>query len=78
MERIFQLASMHAILPMSQGGVNHHDLANQMGTSISMIEQHYSHGKPAMIAEKLVGKINDAETRNAILTLIQNDTKNRL
>jgi hypothetical protein len=37
-------------------------LANQMGTSILMIERHYSHLKPLMIAEQLAGSIPNDKT----------------
>jgi hypothetical protein len=36
-----------------------------MGTSILMIERHYSHLKPLMIAEQLAGKIPDDKTAQA-------------
>ena len=43
-------------------GVSFGQLANQMGTSVLMIERHYSHLKPLMIAEQLAGNIPDAKT----------------
>jgi integrase len=46
-------------------GVNFGQLANQMGTSVLMIERHYSHLKPLMIAEQLAGTIPDAKTAEA-------------
>jgi len=46
-------------------GVNFGQLANQMGTSVLMIERHYSHLKPLMIAEQLAGAIPDATTAEA-------------
>ena len=46
-------------------GVSFGQLANQMGTSVSMIERHYSHLKPLMIAEQLAGAIPDAKTAEA-------------
>ena len=36
-----------------------------MGTSVLMIERHYSHLKPLMIAEQLAGAIPDATTTEA-------------
>jgi hypothetical protein len=36
-----------------------------MGTSVLMIEWHYSHLKPLMIAEQLAGAIPDAKTAEA-------------
>ena len=46
-------------------GVSYGQLANQMGTSVLMIERHYSHLKPLMIAEQLAGAIPDAKTAEA-------------
>ena len=46
-------------------GVSFGQLANQMGTSVPMIERHYSHLKPLMIAEQLAGDIPDAPTAEA-------------
>lgn len=46
-------------------GVSFGQLANQMGTSVLMIERHYSHLKPLMIAEQLAGEIPDAKTAEA-------------
>ena len=43
-------------------GVSFGQLANQMGTSVLMIERHYSHLKPLMIAEQLAGEIPNAKT----------------
>ncbi len=46
-------------------GVSFGQLANQMGTSVLMIERHYSHLKPLMIAEQLAGATPDAKTAEA-------------
>jgi hypothetical protein len=46
-------------------GVSFGQLANQMGTSVLMIERHYSHLKPLMIAEQLAGAIPDGKTAEA-------------
>ncbi len=46
-------------------GLDFGQLAKQMGTSILMIERHYSHLKPLMIAEQLAGKIPDDKTAQA-------------
>jgi integrase len=46
-------------------GMSFGQLANQMGTSILMIERHYSHLKPLMIAEQLAGSIPDDKTATA-------------
>lgn len=36
-------------------GINYLELIDNMGTSVQMLEKHYSHLKPSMIAEKLAG-----------------------
>lgn len=46
-------------------GVSFGQLANQMGTSTLMIERHYSHLKPLMIAEQLAGDIVDPKSAGA-------------
>jgi integrase len=46
-------------------GVSFGQLANQMGTSVAMIERHYSHLKPLMIAEQLAGAMPDSQTAEA-------------
>lgn len=46
-------------------GMSFGQLASQMGTSIIMIERHYSHLKPLMIAEQLAGAIPDADSVDA-------------
>ncbi len=46
-------------------GMSFGQLANQMGTSTLMIERHYSHLKPLMIAEQLAGGIPDDKTAQA-------------
>jgi integrase len=40
-------------------------LAKQMGTSVLMIERHYSHLKPLMAAEQLAGGINEGNAAEA-------------
>jgi len=55
---LYSLRHTYATYVMLNKGndVSIHDLAKQMGTSVSMIEKHYSHLKPSMIADKLAGK----------------------
>jgi hypothetical protein len=36
------------------GNISMHQLAKQMGTSVAMLEKHYSHVVPNLVAEKLV------------------------
>ena len=38
------------------GGVDYHALSVNMGTSISMLEKHYSHLTPTLAAKELAGK----------------------
>lgn len=40
-------------------GIGIYDLAVQMGTSVVMIEKHYSHLRPRLIAEKLSGRAKE-------------------
>jgi hypothetical protein len=37
-------------------GVTYHNLAKNMGTSIGMLEKHYSHLTPTLAANELAGK----------------------
>lgn len=53
---LYSLRHMYATMRVVQDGISYHELASQMGTSVAMIEQHYSHLKPIMIASKLAGK----------------------
>lgn len=39
-------------------GVDYHTLAKNMGTSISMLERHYSHLTPTLAAKQLAGKMH--------------------
>jgi integrase len=53
---LYSLRHMYATMRLQIDKVPHHDLAKQMGTSIQMIEKHYSHLKPIMVAKLLAGK----------------------
>lgn len=54
---LYSLRHMYATLNLLENPeISIHQLAKQMGTSVSMIEKHYSHLKPSMIADKLAGK----------------------
>lgn len=51
---------MYATFQIVHGGTDLHLLARQMGTSIAMLEQHYSHLIPRMRADKLAGRMKNA------------------
>ena len=54
------LCSLRQCYPTFQivyGGTDLHLLARQMGTSIAMLEQHYSHLIPRLRADKLAGRV---------------------
>lgn len=53
---LYSLRHTYATLRLSDGDVTIHQLAKQMGTSVAMMEKHYSHLEPVMIAEQLAGK----------------------
>ena len=55
---LYSLRHMYATmrLTMDGGRVSMHQLAKQMGTSIGMLEKHYSHLEPILIADVLAGK----------------------
>jgi hypothetical protein len=53
---LYSLRHMYTTMRIVEDGISPHELTGQMGTSIAMIEKHYSHLKPIMIAEKLAGK----------------------
>jgi len=52
-------------------GINIHLLARQMGTSVKMIEEHYSHLTPSMSAEILSGKNNFKKEINSIKVVME-------
>ena len=52
---LYSLRHMYATFQIVYGGVDLHLLATQMGTSIAMLEQHYSHLQPKMKAAELAG-----------------------
>ena len=53
---LYSLRHMYATFQIVYGGTDLHLLARQMGTSISMLEQHYSHLIPRLRADKLAGR----------------------
>ncbi len=53
---LYSLRHTYATLRLVEDKIPIHDLAKQMGTSIAMIEKHYSHLTPIKVAESLGGK----------------------
>lgn len=64
---LYSLRHTYATYVMLNKGndISIHDLAIQMGTSVKMIEHHYSHLKPTMIADRIAGKRWKAEDQKA-------------
>jgi len=56
---LYSLRHMYATLQISLGNVQIHPLSKQMGTSVAMLEKHYSHLEPIMIADVFAGKKYD-------------------
>jgi integrase len=54
---LYSLRHMYATFQIVYGGTDLHLLARQMGTSIAMLEQHYSHLIPRLRADKLAGRV---------------------
>ena len=54
---LYSLRHMYATFAIVHGNVDLHLLSRQMGTSIAMLEQHYSHLIPRLKAEQLAGKL---------------------
>lgn len=52
---LYSLRHTYATLALVQAGMSIHTLARQMGTSVAMIEKHYSHLTPRMRAYELSG-----------------------
>lgn len=53
---LYSLRHTYATLALVGSNISIHDLARQMGTSVAMIEQHYSHLTPAMKANVFAGE----------------------
>ena len=56
---LYSLRHTYATMALLKDGISIHDLAKQMGTSVLMIERHYSHLTPSMKADVLAGKRYD-------------------
>lgn len=54
---LYSMRHMYATFAIVYEGIDLHLLAKQMGTSILMIEKHYSHLTPRMNAQKLAGAL---------------------
>jgi integrase len=54
---LYSLRHMYATFAIVHGNVDLHLLSRQMGTSIAMLEQHYSHLIPRLKADQLAGKL---------------------
>jgi len=50
----YSLRHSYATNMLKQGHVSMHMLAKQMGTSVGMLERHYSHVVPSLVAEKFI------------------------
>ena len=53
---IYSFRHTYATFALHNDGTDKHTLAIQMGTSIAMIERHYSHLTPRLRKEMLTGK----------------------
>ncbi len=65
---LYSLRHTYATLSLVHARVDIHTLAQQMGTSILMIERHYSHLKPRQRAEQLAGGLRGDKTDKKALT----------
>jgi integrase len=59
---LYSLRHTYATLAL-MNGIGIHELARQMGTSVKMLEQHYSKITPELVAEKFGGKRYDKKTK---------------
>jgi integrase len=62
---LYSLRHTYATMRLVKDKVPMHDIAKQMGTSIAMLEKHYSHLKPIMVAELLAGKKHEPRPKAA-------------
>ena len=53
---LYSLRHTYATMRLDDGDVTIYQLAKQMGTSVAMMEKHYSHHESITIADKLAGK----------------------
>jgi integrase len=63
---LYSLRHMYATAALLKDHISIHDLARQMGTSVLMIEKHYSHLTPSMKADVLAGRPRAIQQANAI------------
>ena len=52
---LYSLRHTYATLQLMEGKISIHELARQMGTSVAMLEQHYSKITPELVAAKFAG-----------------------
>ena len=55
---LYSLRHTYATFQILYNKVDYHTLAKNMGTSISMLEKHYSHLTPTLAANQLAGKLS--------------------
>jgi site-specific recombinase XerD len=67
---LYSIRHTYATKQLSKG-VNIHLLAKQMGTSVKMIEEHYSHLVPSMSADMLSGRNHFKEEINSIKVMVK-------
>ena len=58
-------------------GVDYHTLAKNMGTSIGMLERHYSHLTPTLAANQLAGKRHPDRTGTELKALETSGAKKK-
>jgi integrase len=61
---LYSLRHTYATLALVEG-ISIHELAKQMGTSVAMLEQHYSKITPELVAEKFAGKRVEKQARES-------------
>jgi len=59
---LYSLRHTYATLAL-MNGIGVHELAKQMGTSVNMLERHYSKLTPELVAEKFGGKRYDDKAK---------------
>ena len=70
---LYSLRHTYATLALTHDKVSIHTLAKQMGTSVAMIEQHYSH----LDAVKAMAQLRGEESRQLLDLALDEDDKKR-
>ena len=65
---LYSFRHTYATFALLNDGMDIHTLAIQMGTSIAMIERHYSHLTPRLRKEMLTGKLYELSKEDFELT----------